>query len=373
MCRIVCMVLVLAALSGNSANGSPARLAKAHRTAPAASVSHSLHKKATHATPQAVGRASGLKIRRELAHRPAAAAKLKSPSRVKPLPPKQDSENQTEQAAIRPAANKAAAPHRPSRAKQAPPPPDSESQSEQAAIRPAAKRAATLHRTRLVAAPPMRGSYVSLERQNEKLEAEGLERIEDETDLSGRIAHKLLVPVPASAALAVNGNLPVNHRYCRPWTARFLADLARIHAAQFHHPLEVSSAVRTVEYQKRLMETNGNAAPAEGDVVSPHLTGATIDIAKQGLSRLEISWMRRWLLPMEAAGKIDVEEEFQQSCFHITVYKNYLPARPLTRASQAKSAQPKTETSPSARRRTRQSTPPSEEPAMASAPTSQGL
>jgi len=338
MCRIVYIVLVLAALSGNSANGSPVRPVKTHRTASAASVSHSLYKKAPHGTPKEVGRAAGMKIRRELAHRPVKAAPPHRPSRVKPLPSPQDSENQTEQAAIRPAANKAA----------------------------------TLRRTRLVATPPMRGSYVSLERQNEKLEAEGLERIEDETDLSGRIAHKLLVPLPASAALAVNGNLPENHRYCRPWTARFLADLARIHAAQFHRPLEVSSAVRTVEYQKRLLETNGNAAPAEGDVVSPHLTGATIDIAKQGLSRQELGWMRRWLLPLEAAGKIDVEEEFQQSCFHITVYKNYLLAKPANRTSQAKSVQPKTETSPSGRHRTRQSTSPSEQ-AMASAPTSQGL
>jgi len=31
--------------------------------------------------------------------------------------------------------------------------------------------------------------------------------------------------------------------------------------------------------------------------------------------------MRAWLLPLEKAGEIDVEEEFRQSCFHITVYK----------------------------------------------------
>jgi hypothetical protein len=60
--------------------------------------------------------------------------------------------------------------------------------------------------------------------------------------------------------------------------------------------------------------------------VSPHLTGATIDIAKSPLSREEIGWMRSRLLALEAAGKIDVEEEFQQSCFHITVYKSYAPA-----------------------------------------------
>jgi hypothetical protein len=171
---------------------------------------------------------------------------------------------------------------------------------------------------------PLRGNRASLERQNERLEAEGLERIEDEDDLADRIAHHLLVPVPASDALIVNGNLLVNHRYCRPWTARFLSDLAAAHVAEFHRPLEVSSAVRTVQYQKRLMQVNGNAAPAEGDVVSPHMTGAAVDIAKDNLSRAEMAWMRRQLLAMEAAGKIDVEEEFQQSCFHITVYKNYL-------------------------------------------------
>jgi len=173
---------------------------------------------------------------------------------------------------------------------------------------------------------PLRGNRASLERQNARLEAEGLERIEDEDDLASRIAHHLLVPVPASAALIVNGNLPANHRYCRPWTAQFLSDLAGAHQAEFHRPLEVSSAVRTVEYQRKLMLVNGNAAPAEGDIVSPHLTGAAIDIAKDNLSRAEMAWMRRHLLAIEAEGKIDVEEEFQQSCFHITVYKSYMPA-----------------------------------------------
>lgn len=188
--------------------------------------------------------------------------------------------------------------------------------------------------------PPLLGSRDSLERQNEKADAEGLERIEDEDDLADRITRRMLVPVPTSAALTVNGNLPDHHRYCRPWTARFLADLARAHAAQFHQPLEVSSAVRTVEYQKRLMEINGNAAAAEGDVVSPHLTGATIDIAKSELGRQEIGWMRSWLLPLQKLGKIDVEEEFQQACFHITVYKSYVPPKPANLIARARAGQP---------------------------------
>jgi hypothetical protein len=185
---------------------------------------------------------------------------------------------------------------------------------------------------------PLLGSLESLQRQNDRLDAEGLERIENEADLAARIANKLLVPIPASSALTVNAELEENHRYCRPWTAKFLADLARAHEAAFHRALEVSSAVRTVEYQKRLMETNGNAAPAEGDLVSPHLTGATIDIAKKGLNRAEMAWMRKQLAGLEAAGKIDVEEEFKQACFHITVYKNYVAARKIGPAMPSKPA-----------------------------------
>jgi hypothetical protein len=175
---------------------------------------------------------------------------------------------------------------------------------------------------------PLRGSLESLIRQNEKTDADNLERIEDDADLQARISNGQLVRVPESSGLMVNQDLPVDRRYCRPWTAKFLADLSHAHEARFHRAFEVSSAVRTVAYQKRLMRINGNAAPAEGDVASPHLTGATIDIAKRGLTRDEIYWMRDRLQALQNEGKIDVEEEFRQSCFHITVYKSYIGAGP---------------------------------------------
>jgi hypothetical protein len=208
--------------------------------------------------------------------------------------------------------------------------------------RPVSAKAVTRHKTRAVMPPPLRGSFESLARQNVKTENDNLERIEDNDDLVDRIARNMLVPVPASTSLTVNGKLPENFRYCRPWTARFLADLARAHVAVFHRPLEVSSAVRTVEYQKRLMKSNGNAAAAEGDIASPHLTGATVDIAKQGMSRQEMGWMRSRLLQLQQAGKIDVEEEFHQACFHITVYKSYLPPKPVLtgKPKQQRPAQP---------------------------------
>jgi hypothetical protein len=171
----------------------------------------------------------------------------------------------------------------------------------------------------------MKGSRESLLRQNERTEADGLERIEDDAQLEQlRLDHQL-VALPVSYGLRVNPEMPSNRRYCRPWTARFLSDLARAHAARFHSALQVNSAVRTVEFQRHLLLINGNAAPASGDLASPHLTGATIDIGKHGMSLSEIAWMRAYLMPLQAAGRIDVEEEFYQACFHISVYKNYAP------------------------------------------------
>jgi hypothetical protein len=186
----------------------------------------------------------------------------------------------------------------------------------------------------------LRGTHDSLVRQNARSEEENLQRIENDADLLDRIARGSLVRVPESTGLMVNPSLPDNRRYCRPWTADFLTEIARAHHSQFHKPLIVSSAVRTVEYQTHLMRINGNAADAEGDIVSPHLTGATIDIAKSGLSRRELQWMRSELIAYQNAGVIDVEEEFHQRCFHITVYKNYGPGSPTRRSTVAAGAIP---------------------------------
>jgi hypothetical protein len=188
-------------------------------------------------------------------------------------------------------------------------------------------------RGHFVPLPPLKGSHESLVRQNVRSDEEGLSRIQDDADLQAMRRDGELVGLPTSAALIVDGRLPANRRYCRSWTAQFLSDLSRVHYGRFHQPLQVNSAVRTVEYQRRLELVNGNAAPAEGEDASPHLTGATIDIAKKGLSMEEIGWMRAYLRPLQAAGRIDVEEEFYQACFHITVYRSY---RPQVRVVEAK-------------------------------------
>lgn len=189
-------------------------------------------------------------------------------------------------------------------------------------------RTIPLQHVKFALPPPMKGSHESLLRQNVRADQDGLKRIEDDADLASMLRSRQLVSLPVSNGLTIDSRLAASRRYCREWTANFLGDMARAHYSRFGVPLQVNSAVRTVAYQRHLRGINGNAAPSEGDIASPHLTGATIDIGKKGWSTSQIGWMRAYLLPLQSTGRIDVEEEFQQACFHITVYKNY-SSRPL--------------------------------------------
>jgi Family of unknown function (DUF5715) len=198
-------------------------------------------------------------------------------------------------------------------------------------------------RGKLIVPRALKGSHEILLHQNEVADREGLDRIQDDEDILDLRRQNLLVPIPTSRVLLVDDRLPTDRRYCRPWAAKFLATMAGAYYARFHTPLQVNSAVRTVEFQQRLLRTNGNAAPAEGDTASPHLTGQAIDLAKHGLTITEIAWLRAYLLPLVQQSKIDVEEEFQQACFHISVYKKYAPAPVLPRRNLATTRHPEPE------------------------------
>ena len=176
---------------------------------------------------------------------------------------------------------------------------------------------------------PLRGSYQVLVHQNVVADVEGLNRIQDDAQLNAMVRSGSLVALPTNPGLTVDPRLPFNRRYCRPWTAQFLSDLARSHERFFGNPLILTSAVRTVSFQRHLARYNGNAAPASGDTASPHLTGQAIDIGKKGMSWREIAWMRAVLGQLQSSGKLDVEEEFEQACFHISIYETYAPHSPL--------------------------------------------
>ena len=170
---------------------------------------------------------------------------------------------------------------------------------------------------------PLKGSHESLLRQNLRVHEDDLETIQDDAQLEQLTQNGELVALPEAQHVMVDPKLPDERRYCRPWTRDFVQDFTQKYYAAFHAPLVVTSAVRTVEYQEWLRRHNHNAAPEDGDTASPHLTGATIDIGKRGLNRKQMKWARDYLLNMQNLGLADVEEEFRQRVFHITVYRDY--------------------------------------------------
>ena len=192
----------------------------------------------------------------------------------------------------------------------------------------------------LVVPAPLKGSREVLVHQNTMAASDGLGRIRDDGELDRLRSQHLLVSFPVNASLHLNEELPYNRRYARPWTVQFAADIAREFYNRFHEPLQVNSAVRTVTFQARLQRVNGNAAAIDGDTASPHLTGQAIDLGKRGMSSAELAWMRAYLLPLMEAGKIDVEEEFQQACFHISVYRRYAAGRPVHEVAQLRPSSP---------------------------------
>ena len=180
-----------------------------------------------------------------------------------------------------------------------------------------------VHRRYIVWNPIVRGSHESLVRQNEEIDRLGLTRIEDDDQLEELEARNELVPIPETPRLRIADNLEENRRYCKPWTLDFLNDLSEAYYNQFHQPIQVNSAVRTVEQQKKLRRHNHNAAPIEGDTASSHLAGTTVDLAKRGLNRKQRLWVGEYLKGLSDQGLIEAAEERRQACFHVMVTERY--------------------------------------------------
>jgi hypothetical protein len=179
------------------------------------------------------------------------------------------------------------------------------------------------HRPRRVAwNPVLRGSYESMLRQNEEIDRLELPRIADEVELAELEARHDLVPIEETDGVHI-AIREASHRYCRPWTQTFLQDLGEAYYQEFGQPVQVNSAVRTVEYQHKLRRRNHNAAPETGETASSHLGGLTVDINKRGLTRKQHKFIEDYLLNLREEGIIEVAEERRQPVFHVMVSDRY--------------------------------------------------
>jgi hypothetical protein len=176
---------------------------------------------------------------------------------------------------------------------------------------------------RLLWNPVFRPSRDSLLRQNEEIDRLELPRIQNEAELEQLIARQELVPIVASQTLRFDPRLDPDRRYCRPWTRVFLDDLSEAYYQQFHSPIQVNSAVRTVLVQKKLRRHNRNAAPEKGETASSHLAGITVDIQRRGMTKQQVAWVEQYLMPLKEQGLVEPEEERHQWVFHVAVSGRY--------------------------------------------------
>ncbi|HZP18409.1 MAG TPA: DUF5715 family protein [Terriglobales bacterium] len=171
--------------------------------------------------------------------------------------------------------------------------------------------------------PAFKPSRESLLLQNAEIDRLNLPRIRDDRELDRLKANGDLVPIVATDALRIQPSLDPARRYCRPWTLEFLEDISQAYYKEFHQQIQVNSAVRTVQVQKKLRRRNRNAAPETGETASSHLAGLTVDLQRRGMTKAQVKWMEDYMRPLKELGLIEPEEERRQWCFHVMVGGSY--------------------------------------------------
>jgi hypothetical protein len=171
--------------------------------------------------------------------------------------------------------------------------------------------------------PVLRGSHESMTRQNEEIDRLQLPRIADQQQLLELERTGELVPIQETQALRWSSAIQADKRYARPWTNQFLEDMSSAYYKEFHSPLQVNSAVRTMEQQQKLRRHNRNAAPETGDTGSSHMAGITVDLARRGLTKTEHAWVEGYLKNLRDQGLVEAAEERRTWCFHVMVSDRY--------------------------------------------------
>ncbi len=169
----------------------------------------------------------------------------------------------------------------------------------------------------------LRGTRQSQLVQNKRADRDHLSRMTDQKTLERFKRLELVVPVSPNTKDYYIHAIPAQYRYLRPWSKLFLDRLSSQFRRRFGRPLRVTSLTRTSAYQNNLARRNGNAAAAVGEKRSSHLTGASLDISKKGMTGAQQRWLRNVLASIKAKGYLFAVEEFYQPNFHVMVYRNY--------------------------------------------------
>jgi hypothetical protein len=154
-------------------------------------------------------------------------------------------------------------------------------------------------------AQSLRGSAISLDRQNLEAERHGLEFVEDTAELDRLVDAGRLVPVHPNEDLQLKED---SYPYTRPAVRDFILDLARGYREACNEQLVVTSLTRPKNRQPR------NAARR-----SVHPAGMAMDL-RRTWSRTCRSWLEGTLLTLESVGILDATLEKNPIHYHVAVY-----------------------------------------------------
>lgn len=174
-----------------------------------------------------------------------------------------------------------------------------------------------------LAPSPLRARAGNLRRENAAATRDNLSRLRSHRTLARFRRARLIVALPASTRAYDVVGVPASLRVARPWTKRFIEQLAAAKHLLFGTRLRITSLTRTTARQEALIAANVNAAPVRGPMRSTHLTGGAVDISKRQLSELEINWLRTVLQRLTADALVHAIEEFNEPHFHVLVRRRY--------------------------------------------------
>lgn len=164
------------------------------------------------------------------------------------------------------------------------------------------------------------GTDSSQVKQTERSKEENLSVIDSENKLEELKSGGFLIHIPNTVNM--DYKLEEKWRWCLPQVTFFLGDIGIEFQELFNKKLQVNSAVRTVGRQLELMKSNNNAVSPVGPKRSSHITGATVDIAKIGLTKKELEWLRKKLLLLEDNDLVEATEENDQLVFHVMIFRS---------------------------------------------------
>lgn len=184
----------------------------------------------------------------------------------------------------------------------------------------------------LVNSPVLRGSPDAMATENRTADRFGLQRFKNLNELLPLEQNGALLPVVSHGRIVLSEDIgeddkPNAHAYtyARPWVGWFLDDLVNDPTFPKDSVLNVTSLVRTDEYQARLRKHSVTAARGTDPLRrSSHLTGSTFDVTTKPMPENLREWMRRALIDLEKRGLVQAtEERYGALCFHVMVFPSY--------------------------------------------------